>query len=266
MELVERCIELLLDDMPEYRDQAALFSPGDPVARRRLLRSLMNVRTPGRPLPAAYWQAQDELLQAERDERGVVDVALLPAVPADPRLVLWRGDITRLAADAIVNAANSALLGCFVPCHGCIDNAIHSAAGLQLRDACAELMRAQGHEEPTGTAKITAGYNLPARHVIHTVGPIVAGPAPTARDREQLAACYRSCLELASARGLASVAFCCISTGEFRFPNRTAAQIAVHEVRGFLDAHQAGPVMRVVLDVFKDEDLAIYQRLLGTEE
>ena len=260
--LVERCIALLIEDMPEYRDQAALFPADDPAARRRLLRSLMNVRVPGRPLPAAYWAAQDALLAEERGEKGVVDADSLPGVPGDPRIALWQGDITRLAADAIVNAANSALLGCFVPCHGCIDNAIHSAAGLQLRDACAELMRAQGHGEPTGSAKITSGYNLPARYVIHTVGPIVTGPVPTAWDRAALAACYRSCLELAATRDLASVAFCCISTGEFRFPNRAAAKIAVHEVRAFFDAHPDGSVKRVVFDVFKDEDLAIYRQLL----
>lgn len=157
------------------------------------------------------------------------------------------------------------MLGCFVPCHGCIDNAIHSAAGLQLRDECYELMRAQGHEELTGRAQITRGYNLPARHVIHTVGPIVAGPAPTARNREDLASCYRSCLALAAERGLRSVAFCCISTGEFRFPQREAARIAVRTVREALSAGAAPTVARVVFNVFKDEDLAIYRELLGGE-
>lgn len=266
-ELVECCVELLLDDMPEYRAQAAAFSRGDAPARRRLLRSLMNVRVPGRPLPDAYWAAQDALLSAERAERGVVDAADLSATAADRRLVVWQGDITRLAADAVVNAANSALLGCFVPCHGCIDNAIHSAAGLQLRDECAALMRAQGHEEPTGRAKITRGYNLPAPHVIHTVGPIVCGPEPTARDRTDLAACYRSCLELADARGLRAIAFCCVSTGEFRFPRCEAARVAVREVRAFLDERaSATSVSRVVFDVFTDEDLAIYRELLGEDE
>lgn len=261
-ELVERCIELLLDDMPEYRDQAAAFPRADARSRRRLLRSLMNVRVPGRDLPGEYWRLQDELLAAERDERGVVDAWSLPATPGDPRLVIWRGDITRLAADAIVNAANSALLGCFVPCHGCIDNAIHSAAGLQLRDECAALMRAQGHEEQNGRAKATRGHNLPAAHVIHTVGPVVRGIVPTARDRADLAACYRSCLELADGRGLGSVAFCCISTGEFRFPRREAARVAVRETCAFLDAGTAS-VERVVFDVFTDEDLVIYRDLLG---
>lgn len=264
-ELVERLIELLLEDMPEYRAQAVAFSRADAAARRRLLRGLMNVRAPGRALPDEYWRLQDELLAAERAERGVVDVWALPAVPADPRLVIWQGDITRLAADAIVNAANSALLGCFVPCHGCIDNAIHSAAGLQLRDECAAVMRDRRGGEPTGRAEITRGYNLPARQVIHTVGPIVTGAAPTTRDRADLAACYRSCLELADARALRSVALCCISTGEFRFPGPEAAQIAVREVRAFLDGRAGSTsVERVVFDVFSERDLALYTTCLAS--
>ena len=160
----------------------------------------------------------------------------------------------------------SALLGCFVPCHGCIDNAIHSASGLQLRDACADIMRAQGHEEPAGRAKITPGFNLPARNVIHTVGPIVTGSAPTVRDRRDLASCYRSCLELAAEQRLSSVSFCCISTGEFRFPQREAAHIAVATVRAFLDAHPAEAPGRVVFNVFKDEDMAIYRELLDSPD
>ncbi len=261
-EITERLIELLVEDMPQYRAQAASF-PGDYMSRRRLLRSLMNVRAPGAPLRAEYIRLQDELLSAERDERGVVDVVTLPACARDARLSLWQGDITRLAADAIVNAANSALLGCFVPCHGCIDNAIHSAAGLELREECAQLMRAQGHEEPTGRAKITRAYNLPARHVIHTVGPIVQG-RPTGRDRTLLASCYRSCLELAAAHGLKSVAFCCISTGEFHFPHDAAAKIAVQTVREMLDQGHTS-VERVVFNVFKDEDRVIYRELLGKD-
>lgn len=259
---IRRLVELLLEDMPQYRDEAAAF-PDDQASQRRLLRGLMNVRTPGVPLGAEYVRLQDDLLSAERAERGVVDAMALPATACDPRLVIWQGDITRLAADAIVNAANSALLGCFVPCHGCIDNAIHSAAGLQLREECARIMRAQGHGEPVGRAKITRGYNLPAQHVIHTVGPIVQGRV-TDRDRGQLASCYRSCLELAASCGLASVAFCCISTGEFHFPNRAAAEIAVQAVRAVLDQGET-PVARVVFNVFKDEDLAIYRQLLGAD-
>ena len=157
-------------------------------------------------------------------------MAELQPVPSDPRIILWQGDITRLDADAIVNAANSQLLGCFRPGHNCIDNVIHSAAGLQLREECAEIMRRQGHEEPTGQAKITGGYNLPAKYVLHTVGPIIMERV-TEEDCELLASCYRSCLKLAEENSLKSVAFCCISTGVFRFPKEEAARIAVSTVR-----------------------------------
>ena len=161
--------------------------------------------------------------------------------------------------DAIVNAANRQLLGCFVPCHGCIDNAIHSAAGMELRQACAQLMARQGHEEPTGQAKLTPGYHLPCRYVLHTVGPIITGPV-TRRDQALLASCYRACLALAEAHGLASVAFCCISTGEFHFPNDLAAQIAADTVSAWQRDHPQAPA--VVFNVFKDEDRALYEALL----
>ena len=204
---------------------------------------------------------QDELLSAERDNKGVVNGSALPAVNGHPRIAVWKGDITRLKADAIVDAGNSALLGCFCPCHGCIDNAIHSAAGLQLRDECNQIMQAQGHPEPNGRAKLTKGYNLPARFVLHTVGPIVQGRV-TSRDREELAFCYRSCLELAAEHGLESVAFCCISTGEFHFPNQQAAEIAVETVTGFLK--QDISIKKVIFNVFKDIDETIYRRILNT--
>lgn len=255
---IQELNQMLLAYLPEYRAQAASFG-ADAAAQRRLLRALMNVRPP-MPLSAEFLRLQDELLSAEREERGTVDVMTLPAVPCDPRIALWQGDITRLSADAIVNAANSALLGCFIPCHRCIDNAIHSAAGLQLRDACNRIMRAQGHPEAAGGAQITAGYNLPARHVLHTVGPIVDG-ALTDRHRALLASCYHSCLALAAAHDLRSVAFCCISTGEFRFPHAAAAEIAVRTVRDFLASDSS--VEHVVFNVFKDEDLSIYERLLS---
>lgn len=249
---------LLLAEMPQYRQSAEEFPP-DAASRRRLLRSLMNLRPP-RPLGKRYLFVQDALLSAEREEKGVVHAAALPAVPGEPRIALWQGDITRLDADAIVNAANAQLLGCFYPCHGCIDNAIHSAAGSQLREECARLMRAQGHEEPTGSAKLTRSYNLPAKYVLHTVGPIVRGPV-TGRDRAELASCYRACLALAAAHGLETVAFCCISTGEFRFPNREAAAIAVGTVRDFLA--QDTTIKKVIFNVFKTLDAEIYRELLG---
>lgn len=257
MEQICRLNAMLLEEMPSYRAQAARF-PEEEAAQRRLLRSLMNV-CPPMPLRSEFLAAQDELLSAEREEKGIVDGAALPAA-AHPRLAVWQGDITRLKVDAIVNAANSALLGCFHPCHGCIDNAIHSAAGLQLREECGRVMRAQGHPEPNGKAKITGGYNLPARYVLHTVGPIVRGRV-TRQDRAELEGCYRSCLELAAERGLSSVAFCCVSTGEFHFPNREAAAIAVRTVTEFLRRNTT--IQRVIFNVFKDIDAQIYQSLLG---
>lgn len=256
-EKVRRLIGMLLEEMPEYRKDAAAFFGSEP-GERRLLRSLMNLRPPW-PLAADFLVLQDEVLAAFRAEKGVVDAAALPGT-ADSRLVLWKGDITRLKIDAIVNAANSVLLGCFWPCHGCVDNAIHSAAGLQLRAACRELMAAQDSLEPAGRAKITPGYNLPARYVLHTVGPVIEKTV-TAADREALAGCYRSCLALAAEKGLSGVAFCCISTGEFHFPNEEAAEIAVTAVRSFLQTPSS--VERVVFDVYQDADERIYRRLLG---
>lgn len=259
-EQIQALNETLLAEMPAYQSQAVSF-PKDQTAQRRLLRSLMNVRPP-MPLNREFLVMQDALLSAERDSKGVVDGAALPAVSGHPRIAVWKGDITRLKVDAIVDADNSALLGCFCPCHGCIDNAIHSAAGLQLRDECNQIMQAQGHPEPNGRAKLTKGYNLPARYVLHTVGPIVQGRV-TGRNREELASCYRSCLELAVEHGLESVAFCCISTGEFHFPNQQAAEIAVETVTDFL--RQDMSIKRVIFNVFKDIDETIYRRILNAD-
>lgn len=222
----------------------------------RLFRSLVNVREPG-PLDKNFLQVQDDLLQGEAAEKGVVDAADLEQ--AADGICLWQGDITRMRADAIVNAANSALLGCFCPCHGCIDNAIHTYAGAQLRNACAALMERQGYPEPSGRAKLTPAFNLPARYILHTVGPIVTGPL-SRRDRETLGSCYRACLELCAENGLSSVAFCCISTGEFHFPNEKAAEIALTAIRDFAPRRKG--IDRVVINVFKDADLQIYQALL----
>ncbi len=249
---------MLLEDMPQYTAYAASF-PRDAVSQRRLLRALMNLRPP-LPLRQDFLELQDAFLSAEREEKGVVDIWTLPSAAADPRLILWQGDITRLQADAVVNAANSALLGCFHPCHGCIDNAIHSAAGLQLREECHRIMEVQEHEEAVGQAKLTGGYNLPARYVLHTVGPLTNGK-PTERQRKELASCYASCLQLAAERQLETVAFCCISTGEFRFPNREAAKTAVDTVTGFLQT--ASSLKRVIFNVYKDIDYGIYRELLG---
>lgn len=256
-EQIRFLVKILLEELPAYRTQAEQF-PKDEVSQRRLLRSLMNVRPP-MPLRTDFLEVQDALLSAEREDRGVVDADELAVSPTDPRLVLWQGDITRLKADAIVDADNSALLGCFHPCHGCIDNAIHSAAGLQLREECNRIMEAQGYPEPAGRAKLTGAYNLPARYVLHTVGPIVQGEV-TSDNREDLASCYRSCLALAAGHSLKTVAFCCISTGEYRFPNREAAMIAVHTVRDFLK--ETTSIRKVIFNVFKDIDAEIYREIL----
>ena len=255
----ERCLFLnraLLDEMPQYRDTPI---PALSEHRWRLLRSLMNVRPP-MPATEEFLQIQDDYLRQITAEKGIVDAETLPACPKDERLILWQGDITTLQCDTIVNAANSQMLGCFSPCHGCIDNIIHTMAGVQLRLACQEIMQAQGHEEPTGRAKITPGFNLPAKYVLHTVGPIVDGEV-TAEDEALLASCYRSCLELAAQNGLRSVAFCCISTGVFRFPPERAAEIAIQTIKEYLRQNDA--IQHVIFNVFKDSDLAIYQRLLA---
>ena len=246
-------IRYLLDERGNAADARL---PDTLPEKRRLLRSLMNVRPPA-PIREDFLTVQDAYLAARLAERGVTHLSDL--TPVQPGLYLWQGDITTLAADAIVNAANSQLLGCFIPCHSCIDNAIHTYAGVQLRLACARLMAEQGTEEPTDSAKITPGYNLPCRRVLHTVGPIV-GEVVTPSDRELLAGCYRSCLELAAANGLRSVAFCCISTGEFHFPNELAARIAIQTVRQW--QRQNPERIEVIFNVFKDRDREIYHRLL----
>ena len=250
-------IEALLDENSEYLDIAI---PADSDGQKLLLRGLMNLRD-AKTCSAEFLRVQDEYLHAEIVAHGITDVDTL--TPVQPGLYLWQGDITTLRCDAIVNAANSGMTGCYVPNHRCIDNAIHTFAGVELRCRCAEIMAAQGHPEPTGRAKITPAYNLPCRFVLHTVGPIVSG-AVTARDRALLADCYRSCLTLAAENQLESVAFCCISTGEFHFPNDLAAQIAIQTVRDFLATPSS--IKKVIFNVFKDSDKAIYERLLcGTD-
>ena len=242
--------------LSEWDETRGLALPADPGEKRRLWRSLVNVRPP-ELIDGAYLPTEDAYLQEELRRKGVTRLDGL--TPVQPGLYLWQGDITTLAVDAIVNAANSQMLGCFVPCHGCIDNAIHTYAGVQLRLECADIMRRQGHEEETGHAKITKGYNLPCRYVLHTVGPIIYG-AVTPRDRALLASCYRSCLDLAARHGCRSVAFCCISTGEFHFLGELAAQIAIQTVRAW--QQQNPDKIEVIFNVFKDSDYEIYRRLL----
>ncbi|RKI37228.1 protein-ADP-ribose hydrolase [bacterium D16-51] len=248
-------IKELLSELPQYR---SMEIPDDTEEQKRLLRSLMNIRSP-RPIGKDFLKVQDEYLSAEVGEKGITDSDALPASPVNHKLILWRGDITTLKADVIVNAANSALRGCFVPCHSCVDNIIHSVSGIQLRLACDELMTEQGYDEPTGKAKITPAFNLPCRYVLHTVGPIVHGQL-TKQHCRQLADCYRSCMELASSNGLKSIAFCCISTGEFHFPQKKAAEIAVQTVSEFLQTDTQ--IEKVIFNVFKQEDFDIYKSIL----
>lgn len=233
--------------------------PVDEKEQKDLLRSLMNVRMP-KPLSQDFFKIQDKYLQTERDMRGIIESEELPSIPGDPRMVLWQGDITTLKVDAIVNAANSALLGCFRPLHTCIDNIVHSRSGIQLRLFCYDMMSKQGHEEPAGQAKITPAFNLPSKYILHTVGPVIGG-AVRKQDCEALASCYRSCLELAVKNNCQSIAFCCISTGEFHFPNEKAAEIAIQTVTSFLNTWKEN--IRVIFNVFKDIDLHIYQNFLG---
>lgn len=249
-------IQSLLDESPAYREVTV---PSAPEEQRLLLRALMNVR-PARKCSPEFFRVQDEYLRAELDAKGITDVDSL--TPVRDGLYIWRGDITTLRCDAIVNAANSGMTGCYIPNHRCIDNCIHSYAGIELREYCAELMRRQGHEEPTGTAKITPAFNLPCRYVLHTVGPIIGGRV-TRQDKELLASCYRACLELAAENSLESVAFCCISTGEFHFPNERAAEIAVKTAEDFMQKETS--VRKVIFNVFKDKDEEIYRKLLGAD-
>lgn len=252
-QLLEHLVASLCDergiDAPVTRSADELWSA---------FRALVNTRPP-MPADERWLRMQDELLKGLIEDAGTASVDDAAASPADPRIRLWRGDITTLAADAVVNAANSQMLGCWRPGHHCIDNAIHTFAGVQLRMECAKVMDAQGHEEPTGSAKITKAYNLPSRHVIHTVGPIASGH-PTALHRAQLASCYRSCLELADRSRLSSIALCCIGTGVFGFPQEEAAKIAVHTVREWLGASKSQ--ITVVFNVFSDKDLDTYASLL----
>ena len=249
-------IRELQREMPQYQD---IRIPVTEEEQWNLLRSLFNVRPPY-PASQEFLKVQDEYLSELVRSRGIVDAESLPASELDPRITLWQGDITTLRCDAIVNAANSALLGCWQPCHSCIDNMIHSLSGVQLRIKCNEIIQEQRHEEETGTAKITPAYNLPCKYVLHTVGPIISGPLRK-EDCDLLAGCYQSCLELAAGNNVRSVAFCCISTGVFHFPQQRAAEIAVETVRQFLETDSS--IDRVIFNVFTDRDLAIYQKLLG---
>ena len=245
-------LDYLMKESVRYSD---IKPPFETSQQKQLLRSLMNIRTP-KPVTEEFLRIQDEYLKQETQNKGITDANNL--IPVRDRLCIWQGDITTLKCGAIVNAANSAMLGCFVPCHGCIDNAIHTYAGVQLRAECNRLMKEQGYEEPTGQAKITGAYNLPCDYIIHTVGPVVCGRL-TEKDCALLKSCYIECLKVAEEHNIKSIAFCCISTGEFHFPNETAAEIAVDTVTKYL---KNSDIERVIFNVFKDRDKEIYTKLL----
>lgn len=253
----ERRIYLIRSLLNEDRRFGGTEIPNDAEEQKTLLRGLMNIRRPGR-ISEEFLKVQDAYLSEEIRSKGITRVDDLS--PLREGIYLWQGDITTLQCDAIVNAANSGMTGCYIPNHRCIDNCIHTYAGVQLRLDCAEIMERQGHEEPVGHAKITSAYNLPCRYILHTVGPVITGRL-TDEDCSLLASCYRSCLETAAENNLESVAFCCISTGEFHFPNEKAAEIAVRTVTKFLKKQTS--VKKVIFNVFKDTDRAIYEKLLS---
>lgn len=249
---MKKLIEYLLNEDTRYKD---ITIPTSEKEQFDLYRSLVNIRPAGKA-STEYLRAEDAFLQQLTAQKGITSVADLQ--PVEEHIYLWKGDITTLQCGAIVNAANSGMTGCYQPCHNCIDNCIHTFAGVRLRLKCAEIMKAQGHEELTGTAKITPAYNLPCQYVIHTVGPIVQGRL-TEKHCNLLKSCYQSCLELAMQSGVKSIAFCCISTGVFGFPQEKAAEIAVDTIRTFLKTHE----IEVICNVFSEKDFRIYQRLLG---
>lgn len=248
-------IRELLNEQPRY---AGMEIPAGEQEQKDLLRSLFNIRMPN-PISETFLQIQNAYLQEETAQKGITELSSLH--PIQNEIYLWQGDITTLRCDAIVNAANSQMLGCFCPCHGCIDNAIHTFAGVQLRILCAKLMKEQGYEEKTANAKITPGFNLPCKYILHTVGPIIHGKLHKT-DEKLLASCYQSCLTLADQNNLKNIAFCCISTGEFHFPHDQAAQIAIQTVQKYKE--QTHSKIEVIFNVFKEIDYNIYRALLQT--
>lgn len=266
---VNKLLRLMMEDSGQYRGSAVLAAEAE---KRRMIRSLMNIRMP-KEISQELQELQDDYLREQLEEKGIVDPEEIPSVkerygsrvPHGEKLSLWQGDITRLKVDAIVNAANSQMLGCFVPCHRCIDNAIHSAAGMQLREECNRIMTerrrryGKDYEEPTGTATLTKAYNLPCAYVIHTVGPIVYNGLDDTHRRD-LRNCYKNALDCCVENQIRTVAFCCISTGEFHFPNEAAAEIALETAVDFLDGHDRS-IDRIIFNVFKDGDREIYEKL-----
>lgn len=266
-ERLDYLLKYLCEDSVQYKDMKV-----ENNEKRMTMRSLMNIRMP-KPISSEFLKIQDEFLQQELVEAGIISWKEIPHVGEQfgmkyehaDKISLWQGDITKLQVDAIVNAANSQMLGCFVPCHKCIDNAIHSAAGIELREECNHYMslkkeKDRYYEEPTGSAIVTKGYNLPCNYVIHTVGPIVHSKL-TDDLKEDLQNCYKSCLQEALKHGIRTIAFCCISTGEFHFPNDEAAKIAWATIKEVL-ADRAEKFDRIIINVFKDIDFEIYKDLM----
>ncbi len=258
---LDRLVEAFIADSDDYKN---LTVPNDTPGKRQLLRSLMNIRMP-KSLPEDILDVQNEYLAERSKEKGIVRLSDIPVICDG--LSLWQGDITRLAVDAIVNAANAQMLGCFIPMHACIDNCIHTYAGVQLRAECARQMSRLRHihgnnyEQPTAVPMLTDAYNLPARKVIHIVGPVVRHQL-TPELEQALSDCYEHVLDMCRENGLSTVAFCCISTGVFHFPGRKAARIAVNAVRRWMAAHPGG-VERVIFNVFKNEDKMFYEEFLS---
>lgn len=246
-------IQYLLQENKEYR---SIPVPKDTASQNNLLRALMNVRMPI-PVDRQFLTIQDAWLKEETAQKGIVDCTELKQI--QPGIILYRGDITTLCCDGIVNAANAQMLGCFCANHGCIDNAIHTFAGVQLRAYCNTIMEQKGRPAKTGEVIVTPAFNLPSHYILHTVGPIIYGPL-TQSDCDTLRICYENCLIEAEKHHMKTIAFCCISTGEFRFPNDIAAEIAVETVRSFLHNHNSD--LTVIFNVFKEKDDAIYRRLL----
>ena len=255
---IQKQLDFLINYLIEERGER-INIPNNLEDKKSLFRSLMNVRLPC-DVSDEFLKVQDEFLSNETLNKDLTSVEDIKEVKG--KMALWQGDIVTLKVDAIVNAANSKLLGCFIPMHNCIDNVIHSAAGVQLREECDALMKKQGKDEEVGGAKITGAYNLPSKFIIHTVGPAIPqGSLPSDKDCEDLASCYRSCLDLASHKGLESIAFCSISTGVFNFPQKEAAQIAIKTVKNYLKLHETS-LKCVIFDVFDDETYLIYRNLL----
>ncbi len=249
-------IKYLLAENPRY---SKVEIPDNADEQFNLYRSLVNVRMP-ESISDEYLTLEDEYLQEEIRQKGITYIKEL--IPCSNDIYLWQGDITTIDADAIVNAANNQLLGCFCPCHACIDNCIHTFAGVRLRLECNEIMQKQGYKEPTGKAKITSAYNLPSKYVMHTIGPIISGIL-TKKDKQLLASCYYECLKMADEYKLNSIAFCCVSAGEFHFPNDKAAQIAIDTVKQYKS--ETNSRIKVIFNVFKDKDYKIYRELLCTD-